>query len=456
MPPPPIATTDGNGDFTLQLEASDDVLVFEKSGWERDLVPVSVLGRPLALRRAPQHRLEKALVVRLDFPDESSRVSDDELRSRLFYRQPNVASVANYLYEVSKGSLELEEGAILHLTDPGHLKPRPDELLSDISHWVLTQMKGLKLGDLDAVNNRTGLPQPDGKPDHLWIITPGGAQTISHDPAQFTPTSFLQALPWNHQLKWPVLIFPEETPLGNIVHETFHAMGEHHVDDLYVSSGDPDTAGIWDLMDVGMYRGWDSYHPQSGPWFSDTAYSPSQPMGWTRAELWYHGCFRETVSTLVLQGSTWTGWLEPLERAPHGLPQRVVVPDPRNRGSFWEFNVRRPWGFDRGRVGGRWGPGYEGLIIARVDPSLLTDDEPQGPVHVLDAHPGSPRPPAPCFPNGRWQLDDAAYNLGRGETARGQDGPLFWQVLTVDQAGRMQVRIGLKGATGAGAKALRR
>ena len=195
-------------------------------------------------------------------------------------------------------------------------------------------------------------------------------------------------------------------------------------------------------MDAGQYRGWDRHHPDdAGPWRTDTGYSPSHPMGWTRAALWYHGVFRDTVKTLVMNEQSWTGWLDPLVKAPDQAPQRLVVPDPRKPGTFWEFNVRRPWGFEAGRVGNRWGPGYEGLVVARMDPGLLREGDPQGPVRVLDAHPGSAEPPSPRYPNLRWELDDAAFNLGFDEVAKGKDGPLSWEVLAVDPYGRMKVRI---------------
>jgi len=129
-----------------------------------------------------------------------------------------------------------------------------------------------------------------------------------------------------------------------------------------------------------------------------------------------------------------------------------LVPDPRRRGAFWEFNVRRPWGFDRGRTGDRWGPGYEGLVVARVDPGLLARIKGyqvtgmfRGPVRVLNAHPGLAEPPVPRYPWGRWQLDAAAFNLGPGEVAAGHDGPLRWEVLAVDASGRMKVRVRLAG-----------
>lgn len=440
-PLPPIATTDVEGSFILELADSDDVLVVEKSGWQRDLVPQAEWQAPIALAPAPEHRVEKALVVRLDFPDEASAISDDTLRERFFYRQPGVASVANYFFEVSKGSLEFEEGAILHLVDREHAAPRRDEDRGALVRWVIAQLKGLKLGDLDRVNNRTGALVPDGKPDHLWIIAPGPSQTITTNHAHRSPISFLERLPWDRECKWSALFLPEDTPLGNLVHEAFHAMGEHRVDDFYLDESHPLTAGIWDLMDVGMYRGWDRHHPEMGPWFADVAYSPSQPMGWTRAELWYGGRFRETVTEERVTGRSWTGWLDVLERAPGRLPQRLIVPDLRKPGCFWELNVRRPWGFDRGRIGDRWGVGHEGLVVAAIDSSKLTPDEPQGPVHVVDAHPGSAQPPLPRAPNGRWELDDAAFNLGPGETPKGHDGPLSWEVLAVDEFGRMRVRV---------------
>jgi hypothetical protein len=166
-------------------------------------------------------------------------------------------------------------------------------------------------------------------------------------------------------------------------------------------------------------------------------------MGWVRTDLWYHGRFRDTVRTLEVRRA-WQGWLDPLERAPRENPQRLVIPDPRRKGRFWELNVRRPLGSDQGRVGNRWGPGYEGLIVARVSPFLLSKGTPRGPVRVLDAHPGTPEPPRPRYPDGRWQLDDAAFNLGPGEVAAGQDGPLSWEVLATDASGRMKVRVSLR------------
>jgi hypothetical protein len=95
-------------------------------------------------------------------------------------------------------------------------------------------------------------------------------------------------------------------------------------------------------------------------------------------------------------------------------------------------------------VGGRFGPGHEGLIVARIDPSLLSPDDPRGPMRVVDAHPGSPEPPKPHFPCRRWELDDAAFNLGPGENPRGSAGPLTWSVLETDASGRMRVRVSLR------------
>ena len=220
------------------------------------------------------------------------------------------------------------------------------------------------------------------------------------------------------------------------------------MDDFYLDCGHPLTAGLWDIMDAGQFRGWDREHRGEFPWQEDTGYSPSLPMGWVRSDLWYRGRFKATVTTLVVK-KAWEGWMDPLARAPGTCPQRLLVPDPRRRlrpsrrdqAPFWEFNVRRPWGFDRGRTGDRWGPGYEGLVVARVNPALLTAGDPKGPVKVLDAHPGSQEPPRPRYPCGRWELDDAAYNLGPGEVPRGQDGPLRWEVLEVDASGRMKVKI---------------
>jgi hypothetical protein len=201
-------------------------------------------------------------------------------------------------------------------------------------------------------------------------------------------------------------------------------------------------------MDVGQYRGWDALVAKEGPWQEVVGYSPSQPMGWVRAELWYHGIFKDTVKTETLRGTTWQGWIDPLERAPNELPQRIIVRDPRKKNSFWELALRRPWGFDRGRVGNRFGPGFEGLIVAHIDPKLLTTDgKSKGPVHVIDAHPGTSEPPEPRFRCERWELDDAAFNWGTGENPKGSDGPLSWEVLAVEVAGSMKVKVKLQPAT---------
>ena len=437
---PPVAMTDAQGVFSLDLGPGDTVVAVEKSGWQRDLVPVAALGAAVRLGPAPAFRRERVLVLRLAFPDEPPLRTDVELRAILFSRRPGEASAANYFYEISKGSLELEEGGLLHLDDTSHPRPRVDSQRQDLVRWALTQIKGLDLRPFDTVDNATGALRPDGKPDHLWIVPPGPPRSVTTDPSHLTAICYLMPLPWQPSRRWPAVLFTEETPLGNIVHEALHAMGEHRVDDLYLDCGHPLTAGLWDIMDAGQFRGWDAEHKTTFPWQEDTGYSPSQPMGWVRADLWYRGRFKATVATLRVKG-TWEGWLDPLVRAPGDAPQRLVVPDPRCRGAFWELSVRRPWGYDRGRTGNRWGPGYEGLVVARVDPSKLTAGEPRGPVKVIDAHPGSPEPLRPRYPCGRWELDDAAFNLGAGEVAGGQDGPLRWEVLATDAAGRMRIRV---------------
>ncbi|HTL99119.1 MAG TPA: carboxypeptidase-like regulatory domain-containing protein [Holophagaceae bacterium] len=442
--PPPEAVTDAEGRFRLEVDGKDRVLCVEKDGWQRDLVPEPEWRGDIRLRPAPEFRVEKALVVRLGFAKARPEVPDGVLRHLLFSREPGVSSAANYLYEVSKGSLVLEEGAWRAMEDPNHSEAS-EPVKEEIADTVLLALKGQRFGDLDRVDNRTGARRPDGKPDHLWIFCPGKAQAMTADPHDLQASSLLRPLPWKPSRRWSALVMAETVPLGNIVHEAFHEMGEDHVDDLYLDCDDPETAGIWDLMDIGMYRGWDRNH-HDPPWQEDSAYSPSHPGAWVRRDLWYYGRFRDTVGALKLAKGqrSWTGWIRPLERAPGRDPQQVVVPDPQVPGAFWTFEVRRPWGFDGGRVGFRWGPGYEGLVVAHVDPDLISvEGDPQGPERVLDAHPHTPEPPAPRFPCGRYELDDAAFDLGPGENPRGSDGPLSFQVLDTDPDGRMEVRIEL-------------
>jgi hypothetical protein len=440
---PPVAVTDAEGRFRLDLEASDTVLVVEKDGWRRDLVPSAEWSRDIVLQGEPGFRQEAVFVVRLDFPDAPSKLPDGALRELLFSRRPGEASAANYLYEVSKGALSLVEGRFLKLRSADYPAPRRDEQKTALATWVLERLRGETLGDCDRVDNRTGARKPDGKPDHLWIIAPGHPQSMTADESDLKAVSLLMPLPWNRNQRWPLLFMTEEVPLGNIVHEAFHAMGEHRVDDLYLEDGTALTAGIWDLMDGGQYRGWDHSHPEQGPWVEDTGYSPSHPTAWVRSELWYRGHFRNTISRHSVKGGAWEGWIAPASRAPGADPQWVTLPDPRKKGRFFSLEVRRPWGFERGRIGGRFGPGHEGLVVALIDPSLLTYGDPKGPVRVVDAHPGTPQPPKPRLPLHLWELDDAAFNLGPGENPKGRSGPLTWEVLETDASGRMRVRVRL-------------
>jgi len=397
------------------------------------------------LHPEPAFRKEFVFLVRLDFSDEPSRLPDGALRELLFSRRPGVASAANYLYEVSKGGLSLVEGRFLKLRSAEHPKPRRDGQVTAMARWVLERLQGEILGDCDQVDNRTGASRPDGQPDHLWIITPGRPQSVTADTSDLKAVSWLLPLPWNRNQRWPLLFMTEEVPLGNIVHEAFHAMGEHRVDDLYLADGSALTAGIWDLMDGGQYRGWDRSHPDQGPWVEDTGYSPSHPTAWVRSELWYRGHFRSSIARFSVQGRSWEGWIAPASRSPGPDPQWVTLPDPRKKGRFFSLEVRRPWGFERGRIGGRFGPGCEGLLVALIDPGLLTSHgDPRGPVRVVDAHPNSPEPPKPRLPLHLWELDDAAFNLGPGENPKGRSGPLSWEVLETDASGRMRVRVSLE------------
>ena len=440
---PPVAITDAEGRFRLDLGPDDAVLVVEKEGWRRDLVPAAEWSSEIVLRPEPRFRTGSVLLVRLDFPDEPSQVPDEELRDLLFSRRPGAASAANYLYEVSKGAFSLVEGRLLKLRSAEHPAPRRDEHVSALARWVLRRLKGEPLGACDQLDNRTGEARPDGKPDFLWIIAPGRPQSVTGLDTHLKAVSLLMPLPWNTSRRWPLLFMTEEVPLGNIVHEAFHGMGEHRVDDLYLEDGKAPTAGIWDLMDGGQYRGWDRHHPDQGPWVQDQGYSPSHPLAWVRSELWYRGRFRDAIPRQAVKGRSWEGWIAPASRAPGADPQWVTVADPRKKGRFFSLEVRRPWGFERGRIGGRFGPGHEGLVVALVDPSLLTYGDPKGPVRGVDAHPDSPAPPMPRLPLGLWELDDAAFNLGPGEQPKGRSGPLSWEVLEADASGRMRVRVKL-------------
>lgn len=441
----PVAITDSAGRFQIRLRESDQWLIFEKPGFQRQILSVACLGNSVDLVPEPLHRVEKALLVRIFEPEAAQApepLSEDALRDFLFGRRPGQASAANYLFEVTKGALSLEEGAILEMDYP---EPIKDDGRQKLCEWVIDQLKGLDLKDFDRVDNRTGKLRPDGKPDHLWVIPSRAPRNVTLNDAHLTPVSYLLNVKGKPQTRWPVVFFPDQTPLGTIVHELFHAMGEHKVDDLYLDCEHPMTAGIWDLMDAGQYRGWDHLVNKNGPWQGVLAYSPSHPCGWVRSELLYSGYFKKTVKTVQSKALNWTGWLEALLMAPGETPQRLLLSDPRNKGMRWELEVRLPLGFDRGRVGHRFGPGHAGLIVSHVAPEYISEDgESLGPVRVIDAHPDTLEPPQPRFPCDRWELDDAAFNMGPGEVSKGSDGPLSWEVLALDACGRMKVRVQLQ------------
>ena len=442
--PVPWTLTRSDGGFDLELGPGDGALVVEKDGWQRDFIPRSEWECPIRLHRAPGFRREAVAVIRLEPEGLPQRLDDAALRRFLFSREPGVASAANYLYEISKGSLLLEEGLLFHSPIPALAADLGDSERERLARLGLEALRGRKLGSLDRVDNRDGSLHPDGKADHVWVFLPGLPGSVTADPRHLRPACLMLKPGWSRGGAWPVVVLTEEAPLGNLVHEALHAMGEHRVDDLYRDCDDPRTAGVWDLMDAGQYRGWDGYHPAAGPWREDTGYSPSHPGPWVRSELWYRGRFAATVRTQRVACRSWSGWLDPIVRAPSANPQRLVVPDPAGGGRFWEFWVARPLGFEAGLVGGRTGPGRQGLVVARVDPPAEHRRPPGAPVRVVDAHPDSPEPPQPRLPCGRWQLDDAAFGLGPGETARGADGALAWEVQDQDGAGRLQVRVTLR------------
>ncbi len=434
--------TGSDGVFKLWLDRTDTAVVVEKEGYFRDVVPLQALAEEVVLRPMPLFRRDRVLVVRVNLPEAPLQRSEEALRNLLFGRLPGQSSATSYLYEISKGALLLESGAFMTLDVP--VKTGGEAGRRAITEHVLNALQERDLSAFDWVDNRTGAPGADGKPDHLWIVAPGPTSVVTGQDAHLPTESRLVPLPGDPDRRWGVVFFTEETPLGFIVHELLHAQGEHRVDDLYVPNR-ADTAGGWDLMDAGMLRGWDRQHPEQGPWHEDMAYSPAHPMAWTRAELWYRRSFHETVPVLQVKGLTWEGWIDPLERAPGVHPQAVRVADLRRKGAFWELSVRRPLGFDRGRVGNRWGAGFEGLVVAYVDPSRLsTDGASKGPVRVVDAHPGTKEPAKPRYPGKRWQLDDAAFNVGPREIPAGQDGPLRWRVLEADGGGRLRLRLALR------------
>ena len=455
---PPMAITDAEGRFALDLGPGDTVLAVEKSGWQRDLVPLADLAGRWCCARPRPTAGRRCWCCAWTCPASRPLRSDAELRSMLFSRRPGEASAANYYYEISKGSLELEEGALLHLAHPGPAQPahrtRP-------ASWWTTSARSWCAGSWSRSRAWTsspstrwttapGRPGPDGKPDHLWIVPPGPSRTITAGPRATTPPSASSCrCPGTRTGTGPSCSSPRRPRW---------ATSSTRACTPWASSGW--ATSTWTTATRSPPAAGTSWTPASSragtattrtgfPWQEDTGYSPAQPMGWIRAELWYRGRFRATVSTLRVRGPGRAGWT-PWSGPPGTCPSAWWCPTRGSRGRFWELNVRRPWGFDRGRTGDRWGPGYEGLVVARVDPSHMAKVDGLRVTHVPGPGAGAERPPglrrtarSPATPAaaGSWTGPPTTWGPGRLPPAgTGRCAGRCWRWIA---AGRMRVRVTL-------------
>lgn len=423
--PSHLALTDDQGAFRIpSLPLGIHTLAVRARGHETDFVPgciandtrgVEVVLRPVACRS------EKVLVILVDFPDIKAMPGHDHdyFRRILFSGEPGAPSLQNYVHEVSRGRIDLEcAGIVGWLTDTSHPhSTHEDGIRGDVATFALKAANAqVDFRKLDEMDNRTGAPGPDGKVDHVLIVTAGHAKSITGKKDDLNPvvvrhTEYLDGLRSTQQL-----LIPEDAPLGNFAHEFFHDMGEMYVQDNYLGGSPPQlTTEVWDLMNVGMYN---PLVKVEQPYFENLGFLPAYPVPWTVRSLWYHGRMAAVVGAQeVLGKGEFTRTLHPWERG-GPLLQRLLVK--ANSTAWFDVTVRMRLGFDRGLTS-------EGVLVSLSDPALAGTMPLRGPVRVRDATPGSPEPTG-VHVKDRWQLDDAPFLAAPGPD-RFREGPLDLTVL---------------------------
>jgi M6 family metalloprotease-like protein len=385
-----------------------------------------------------QVRTEKVVVLLVEFPG----LPHDPTHTReyfdriLFGDAVGAPSLRNYVYEISKGRLDIEPGQYVGwMTDPHHpVETLEDSVRDDIVDWALRAADPrIDYAQYDLLHNRDLSPGPDGRVDHVLVIHAGNPRTITGKKTDLNPVCMFNTEHVDGVKTSEQVLVSESAPLGNFAHEFFHDMGDRFVQDLYMG-GDPpvSTIGQWGLMSVGMYNPLDSLAP---PYFEHVGHLPAHPMPYTILR-WYHGALAREVlgqARTVAPGEHAEVVLDPQERGGDGT-KLLRIPIGSNRALH--VSVRQPLGFDRGLRD-------KGVVISRIDPALAGSFQLRGPVRVVDAHPGSPEPPYLHFKHD-YDLDDAAFDLGEGEAPAHEGDGVKIQLLEARPDGSYRLAIDVR------------
>ncbi|MCZ8235884.1 MAG: carboxypeptidase regulatory-like domain-containing protein [Inhella sp.] len=476
---PHISVTDGNGQYQLSdVPAGTVTLGMWKRGYETQYqMNVSVYAGALTQQdlssRAVTVSEDHVVLLRAEFqnmkfhPDHTAAWAD-----QLFFDDtPGRASVRNFYYQLSHGRLDLRKGAnvLVQVTDPALQYPHDDSKRDDIVDYVIRASKGLvNYADpkLDRSASWDHAPGADGKIDHLVVLTAGMPKSITGSSCDMNPVSMINTEYVTSTIKSPVqALLAEYSPLGNIVHEMFHSMGETAVQDLYIGGScdstnelatDLTTLGKWEAMDIGMYNllregftdprgssctaGYkDPCAGQSGNCLAAKfGGQPALPGTWTLSK-WYHKKFWDdgVIQRITVgNGKAQTIRLYPYSTSGNGA-QAIIVPRASNSSQWWTITNRQPIGTDRGLVFANTA-GQKGIVIDFNDAALAGRMALKGPSRVRDSHPGTV--PSYAHYSCRAAADDAAFNVG--EVSTYTENELDVRLIQEHPDGSISLRVG--------------
>ena len=388
---------------------------------------------------------------------------------------PGASSVRNFFYQVSHGRFDLKKGAnvLVNVTQAELQYPHDNYIRDDVVDWVVEASRSLvdyTDPKLDLHNNWDHKPGSDNKIDNVVVLTAGLPKSITGSDCDMNPVSMLNGETVGSSKTTPVqALLPEYSPLGNIVHEMFHNMGETAVQDLYMN-GECDvddevstpigTVGKWGTMGVGMYNKIvdrlvdpraqsceveyvDPCEGQDGQCIaSGSGVQPALPVPWS-LESWYHKRFwkSDVVKNQVVDyGSHQTVRIYPW--ATSGDLTQMVTAKNSNSDQWWTITNRQPIGFDHGLVY-EDSAGQTGIVIDFNDKALKGRMALKGPVRIRDSHPGTV--PDYAHFTCRSHADDGAFNIG--EVDNYSEGSLDVQLLEAHDDGSITVFISTDGAS---------
>lgn len=388
---------------------------------------------------------------------------------------PGASSVRNFFYQASHGRFDLKKGAnVLINVTPSELQyPHDNYIRDDVVDWVVDASRSLvDYSDpkLDRSKSWDHAPGSDNKIDSVVVITAGMPKSITGSDCDMNPVSMLNSETVGNSRATPVqALLPEYSPLGNIVHEMFHSMGETAVQDLYMN-GECDvddevstpigTVGKWGTMGVGMYNKIvdrladprtqsceieyiDPCEGQDGQCIaSGSGVQPSMPTPWS-LERWYHKRFWKSdvvKNETLAYGSSQTVRLYPWSTS--GDQTQVITVNSSDSKKWWTITNRQPIGVDHGLVYND-GEGQTGIVIDYNDETLKGRMQLKGPVRIRDSHPGT----VPDYPHFtcRSHADDGAFNIGEVDSY--SEGSLDVQLLEAHDDGSITVFVATDGTS---------